>query len=73
MKIRPHGAELFHVDRQTNRQKKLKVAFSNFPNMPKSCRNLLSIILNFKHWQSHVLQIFRFLGGSLLSKVVTAR
>jgi len=45
MKIRPHGAELFHVDRQTNRQKKLKVAFSNFPNMPKSCRNLLSIIL----------------------------
>jgi len=46
MKIRPHRAELLHVDRQM----KLIVAFSNFANTPKNCRNLLSIILNFKHW-----------------------
>jgi hypothetical protein len=57
--------------RQTDKMK-LIVAFSNFANMPKNCRNLLSIILNFKNWQSHVLQIFQFLRGSLLSKVVIA-
>jgi hypothetical protein len=35
MKIRPEGAELFHVDRQAN-ETKLTVAFSNSANASKS-------------------------------------
>jgi hypothetical protein len=35
MKIRPMGAESFHVGRQTD-MKKLILAFHNFANMPKS-------------------------------------
>jgi hypothetical protein len=34
MKVRPVGAELFHVDRQTD-VTKLIVAFRNFANVPK--------------------------------------
>jgi len=41
MKIRPVGAELFHADRQTDRQTnaqtdmtKIKVALRNFANAP---------------------------------------
>ena len=34
MKTRPVGAELFHVDRQTDNTK-LIVAFRNFANAPK--------------------------------------
>jgi len=41
MKIRPVGADLFYVDRRTDRQAdmmKLRVAFHNFANAPKlSC------------------------------------
>jgi hypothetical protein len=36
MKIRPVGAELFHVDRQTD-MTELIIAFRNFANPPKSC------------------------------------
>ena len=36
MKIRPLGAELFHSD-----MTKLIVAFSNFANAPRNCRNLV--------------------------------
>jgi len=38
MKIRPVGAELFHVDGRSDRQTditKLTVAFRNFANTPK--------------------------------------
>ena len=35
MKIRPLGAELFHADGQTEITKP-KVAFQNFPNVPKN-------------------------------------
>ena len=34
MKIRPVGAELFHVDGRTDKTK-LTVAFRNFANVPK--------------------------------------
>ena len=38
MKIGPVGAELFHADRQTDRQtvSKLTVALRNFPNAPQN-------------------------------------
>jgi hypothetical protein len=37
MKIRPVGAELFHVDGRTDRDMtNLTVAFRNFANVPKS-------------------------------------
>jgi hypothetical protein len=35
VKIRPVGAELFHADRQTDKQTKLVVAFRNFADSPK--------------------------------------
>jgi hypothetical protein len=38
MKIRPMGAELFHVDGWTD-MTKLIVAFRNFANAPKNCVN----------------------------------
>jgi hypothetical protein len=46
MKIRPVGAELFHADRQTDRQTdmKLTVAFRNFAKTPKNT----AILLPFK-------------------------
>jgi len=34
-KIRPVGPELFHTDRQRQRQTKLTVAYRNFANAPK--------------------------------------
>jgi hypothetical protein len=40
MKIHPVRAELFHVDRRTDRQDKLVVAFSNFVNTPEEQRYL---------------------------------
>jgi len=42
MKIRPVGAELFHVDRQ-NDMTKLIVAFRNFANAPKK-RHLSHVV-----------------------------
>jgi hypothetical protein len=36
MKIRPVGAELFHVGGQTD-MKRLTVAFRNFAKAPKKC------------------------------------
>ena len=48
MKIRPVGAELFHVDKKTHRwidrythMTKLIVAFRNFANSPKKYQNPL--------------------------------
>ena len=38
MKIRLHGAELFHADRRTD-MTKLKVAFRNFANASKNTRS----------------------------------
>jgi hypothetical protein len=44
MKIHLVGAELFHVDRQTD-MTKLTVDFHNFANMPKTEWNNASIII----------------------------
>jgi hypothetical protein len=40
MKIRPVGAELFHVDGQIN-MTKLTVAFHNFANAPKRDKHFI--------------------------------
>jgi hypothetical protein len=42
MKIRPVGAELFHVDRRTD-MTKLTVVFRNFANAPKNNRQKESL------------------------------
>jgi len=44
MKIRPVGADLFHMDGRKDRRtymKKLTVPFRNFANAPKNCKMLL--------------------------------
>jgi hypothetical protein len=45
MKIRPVGAELFHVDGRTDM--KLRVAFRNFANAPKNDREVETV---FTKW-----------------------
>jgi len=55
MKIRPVGAEMFHVDGHTDRQKdttKLVVAFHNFTSalqnsLPLDYKNQLTVIMEF--------------------------
>jgi hypothetical protein len=42
MKVRPEGAEVFHVDRGTDSMTKLIVAFRNFSNAPKAGDTLSS-------------------------------
>jgi hypothetical protein len=39
MKIRPVGAELFHVDGQADRHDEAIVAFRNFANVPKNSKH----------------------------------
>jgi len=41
MKIHPAGAELFHVDEQTDRHDKANSHFLQFWNVPKNCSTLL--------------------------------
>jgi len=45
MKIRPVGAELFHVDRWTNNMSKLIVVLRNFSNPPKKINE--DVIANY--------------------------
>jgi len=57
MKIRPVGAQLFHVDGQTDRMTKLTVAFRNFVSTPKKLNTDISEMSSLPHMVTHLLRI----------------